>query len=135
MTEYITPLVGGLLIGFAATLLLLFLGRIAGISGIVWGAISNQADRLWRWLFVWGLIVGVGLYHAISGAAIPTYDMGPVAAVIGGLLVGIGVKLGSGCTSGHGVCGLGRLSLRSLAATLTFMGMGVVTVFVVRQFL
>ncbi|HEY7773266.1 MAG TPA: YeeE/YedE thiosulfate transporter family protein [Marinagarivorans sp.] len=135
MTEFITPLVGGLLIGLAATLLLLFLGRIAGISGIVWGAISNQSDRLWRWLFVWGLIIGVGLYHAISGAPIPSYDMGPVAAIIGGLLVGVGVKLGSGCTSGHGVCGLGRLSLRSLAATATFMGLGVVTVSVVRHLL
>lgn len=135
MSELIMPFVGGLLIGLAATLLLLFLGRIAGISGIVWGAISKQPDSVWRWLFVAGLLAGVALYHAVSGAPVPSYDMGPAAAVVGGLLVGVGVKLGSGCTSGHGVCGLGRLSLRSLAATLTFMGLGVVTVFVVRHLL
>lgn len=135
MTMFIVPFVGGLLIGLAATVLLLFLGRIAGISGIVWGAIITPSESLWRWLFLGGLLGGVALYHAVSGAAVPTLDMGPLAAIGGGLLVGVGVKLGSGCTSGHGVCGLGRLSLRSLAATITFMALGIITVFVVRHIL
>lgn len=135
MSAFILPLVGGLLIGGAAVLMLLFLGRITGISGIVWGAIQEPSSGLWRILFLAGLLAGVAGFHFATGVAIPTYDMGPVAAVIGGLLVGVGVKLGSGCTSGHGVCGLGRFSLRSLAATLTFMALGILTVTVVRHLL
>lgn len=133
MSAFILPLVGGLLIGGAAVLMLLFLGRITGISGILWSAIKEPTAGLWRVLFLVGLLVGVAGFHLITGATIPTYDMGPVAAVLGGLLVGFGVKLGSGCTSGHGVCGLGRFSLRSLAATLTFMAFGILTVTVVRH--
>ena len=122
MAEFIVPLVGGLLIGCSALLLMLLLGRIAGISGIVWGAVSGQADNGWRWLFILGLLAGPWLYHAIAAVPFPE----PPAldwpmAVAGGLLVGFGVRLGGGCTSGHGVCGIGRLSLRSLVATLVFM--------------
>ena len=136
MLAFTTPLLGGLLIGLAATALLLFLGRIAGISGIVWGAVSGQADNSWRWLFILGLLLAPLLFHNLSGTPYPAANPLPWGyAVVGGLLVGLGVKLGSGCTSGHGVCGLGRLSLRSLAATMTFMATGIATVFVIRHLL
>ncbi len=131
MEAFIAPTIGGLLIGGSAVLLLLVLGRIAGISGIVWGAISDQADNSWRWLFILGLLAGPLLYHAASGTPYPAPSAQPWwFALIGGVLVGIGVKMGGGCTSGHGVCGIGRLSMRSLVATLTFMATGIVTVFV-----
>lgn len=136
MFAYTTPLIGGLLIGTASVALLLLLGRIAGISGIVWGAVSAQPDNLWRWLFIVGLVVGPFAYH--TATATPYPEASPLQwwhAVIGGLLVGFGVKLGSGCTSGHGVCGLGRLSLRSLVATITFMATGFATVYVTRHLL
>ena len=136
MFIYTTPLLGGLLIGLAATALLLFLGRIAGISGIVWSAVSGQADNSWRWLFILGLLLGPLFFHQLSGTPYPGASPLPWwYAMAGGLLVGFGVKLGSGCTSGHGVCGLGRLSLRSLAATLTFMATGIATVFIIRHLL
>ncbi len=126
--------VGGLLIGLASWLLLASLGRIAGISGIASGALvpaqdAQTGERAWRWAFVAGLVV--------VGAAAAALLQTPVMAVrplplliVAGLLVGFGTVLGSGCTSGHGVCGLGRRSVRSLVATLTFMGVGVATVFV-----
>lgn len=135
MEAFIAPTIGGLLIGGSAVLLLLMLGRIAGISGIVWGAISGQADNSWRWLFILGLLVGPLLYHQISGTSYPAASAQPWwVAVIGGLLVGVGVKISSGCTSGHGVCGIGRLSVRSLIATITFMATGILTVFAVNSF-
>jgi uncharacterized membrane protein YedE/YeeE len=131
LNAIITPLVGGLLIGCSAVLLLLLLGRIAGISGVVWGAISGQADNSWRWLFLIGLVAGPILFHGLSDSPYPAPSAQPWwVAVIGGLIVGIGVKMGSGCTSGHGVCGIGRLSLRSLVATLTFMATGIATVYI-----
>ncbi|MEP1470523.1 MAG: YeeE/YedE thiosulfate transporter family protein [Halieaceae bacterium] len=131
MDAFITPLTGGLLIGSSAVLLLFALGRVAGISGVVWGAISAQPDNAWRWLFIVGLILGPLLFHSVSGVAYPAPSSQPWwVALIGGLVVGIGVKLGSGCTSGHGVCGIGRLSLRSLVATLTFMATGIATVYI-----
>ena len=136
MFSYTTPLIGGLLIGTSAVALLYFLGRIAGISGIVWGAISAQPDNAWRWLFIVGLVIGPFLYHTASATPYP--QASPLQwwhAVIGGLLVGFGVKLGSGCTSGHGVCGIGRLSVRSLLATVTFMVTGIATVYVIRHLL
>lgn len=136
MDAFITPLIGGLLIGSSAVLLLLSLGRIAGISGVVWGAISGQADNSWRWLFILGLALGPLLFHGISGAPYPAPSAQPWwVALIGGLIVGIGVKMGSGCTSGHGVCGIGRLSMRSLTATVTFMVTGIVTVYVTHHLL
>jgi uncharacterized membrane protein YedE/YeeE len=134
MFEYATPLIGGLLIGLTAVALLLLLGRIAGIAGIVWGAVSAQPDNAWRWLFIVGLVVGPLLYHLLAGAPEPAPSPAPWwQAVAAGLLVGIGVRLGSGCTSGHGVCGIGRLSPRSLVATVTFMATGIATVYVVRH--
>ena len=134
MMTYTTPLIGGILIGSAAVLLLWLLGRIAGISGILWGAVSGAAENSWRWLFLLGLLLGPLLYHTLSGTPYPqASSLGFAPAIAGGLLVGFGTRLGSGCTSGHGVCGLGRLSLRSLAATLTFMATGIITVFCIRH--
>ena len=136
MFMYTTPLIGGLLIGATSVALLYFLGRIAGISGIVWDAISAQPDNAWRWLFIVGLICGPVLFHLLAGVPNPANSPLPWwQAVAGGLLVGFGVKLGSGCTSGHGVCGIGRLSPRSLVATLTFMATGIGTVYVFRHLL
>jgi uncharacterized membrane protein YedE/YeeE len=136
LTNYLTPLWGGLMIGFSAALLLLLLGRIAGISGIIWGAVSAQTDNAWRWLFLVGLIAGAWLYHATTAAPYPQPSNLPWwQALTGGLVVGVGVKLGSGCTSGHGVCGIGRLSLRSTTATLIFMTTGIATVFIIRHLL
>jgi len=148
MDTFTTPLLGGILIGTAASGMLWLLGRIAGISGIVWSALSQAlpdsaaagcgtekpGDGVWRWWFVAGLIAGPVLYHSISGAPAPTpSNLAWPWAVAAGLIVGFGTRLGSGCTSGHGVCGLGRLSLRSLAATCTFMATGFATVAVLRH--
>ncbi|MFT5574121.1 MAG: putative membrane protein YedE/YeeE [Cryomorphaceae bacterium] len=109
-----------------------FSGRIAGISGIVWGAISirrsGDTDTLWRWLFIAGILLGAFLFHLLSGKPAPEANANYLLAAIAGLFVGLGVKIGNGCTSGHGVCGIGRLSTRSLAATITFMAVAVITV-------
>ena len=127
---------GGLLIGLAAVLMLAFNGRITGISGIAWGAVALDRPVLWRWLFIAGLLVGGLLAHTLAGVPLPQESrLGTPMALLGGLIVGIGVKLGNGCTSGHGVCGIGLTSVRSITATLTFMATGVITVFVVRHVL
>ncbi|MFK7732930.1 MAG: YeeE/YedE family protein [Pseudomonadales bacterium] len=120
---------GGILIGLSAVLLMLLIGRIAGISGIVWGAIAAKSDdRLWRILFLIGLVFGAFIFHSLSGRPAPDVNENYPLAIMAGLFVGVGVKLGSGCTSGHGVCGIGRLSSRSLVATLVFMSAGIATV-------
>ncbi|MGH1471270.1 MAG: YeeE/YedE family protein [Cellvibrionaceae bacterium] len=129
----IFPLSGGVFIGISATLMLLLLGRICGVSGIYWGAFSAGIDRLWRWAFIIGLPIGAYLFHLITKNPIPSPHASYPLAIVGGLCVGIGVKLGSGCTSGHGVCGIARLSARSIVATFTFMGAGVATVFMMRH--
>jgi uncharacterized membrane protein YedE/YeeE len=124
---------GGALIGLAASLMLLLNGRIAGISGIVGGALKLPAGDLdWRLIFVLGLLTGGALLFAISPGLFAT-DLvrSPWAIIAAGLLVGVGVRLGNGCTSGHGVCGLARFSPRSLAATITFMGTGAIMAAVV----
>lgn len=131
-----TALAGALLIGFAAAMLLLLNGRIAGISGIAGGLLKPvRGDVAWRAAFIAGL-VGAPLVYALF-AALPAMqvDAGYGALVAAGLLVGVGARYGSGCTSGHGVCGLSRLSLRSIVATATFMGAGFATVFLVRHVL
>jgi len=135
--EHFTPLastIGGVLIGLSATLLLLFNGRIAGISGIFTGALYRKpGDWGWRVAFVAGLVLGgLALSLIVPSLFAVTYDRTLPMVIVAGLLVGFGVRLGSGCTSGHGVCGLSRLSPRSLVATLTFIGTGAITVFVVR---
>ncbi len=129
MFEYTTPLVGGLLIGLSAVALMFLLGRIAGVAGIVWSAVTAQPDNAWRWLFIIGLVVGALLYHLLSGAANPLPSELPWWQAVGaGLLVGFGVRMGSGCTSGHGVCGISRLSLRGIAATVFYLLAGGVSV-------
>ena len=131
----VSALVGGLLIGGAATLLLWFNGRIAGISSIARGLLEwKPGDLLWRLLFLGGLVAGAGVFYALFGQAPASRPNFPVWLLgIGGVLVGFGTSLGNGCTSGHGVCGLGRLSVRSLAATLIFLVTGIVTTYVVRH--
>lgn len=129
-----TSLAGGMVIGVAAALLLLLNGRIAGISGILGGLLRPATgDTLWRFLFVAGLALAPFAY-ALAGPVPPIeIDAGWAAVIAAGLLVGVGTRYGSGCTSGHGVCGLSNLSPRSLAATLTFMAGGFACVFVVRH--
>ena len=128
-TTWITAFVGGLLIGLSATLLLAFNGRIAGISGIINGAF--QGHEIWRWLFLAGMVLGGLIYeYRFAVEVTPQPVLAPGAMILGGFLVGFGTRLGNGCTSGHGVCGLGRLSLRSLVAVLTFLTTAMVTVWI-----
>ena len=138
MTEF-TPLMslaGGVLIGLAAVALMATHGRIAGISGIVNGLLTTQVSQDWAWraAFVTGMIASPLIVIAATGQApdisIPS---SPALLVVGGFLTGLGVTYGSGCTSGHGVCGMSRLSARSIAATLTFMATAGVTVFMIRH--
>jgi len=136
--ENFTPfsaLAGGALIGLSASFLLLATGRIAGISGIVGGLLASDADdRAWRLLFVVGLIGGCFAVRLASGDAFPVAISASTGElVLAGLCVGLGTRFANGCTSGHGVCGIARLSPRSIAATLTFMATGALTVFVVRH--
>ena len=127
--SFVNALIGGVLIGVSATLLLLFNGRIAGISGIVSGALGFRAGSLWRWLFIVGLLAGGWLYEIVlAQQPTPVSAFAPISMVIGGFLVGVGTRLGHGCTSGHGVCGMSRLSPRSLLATITFIVSGMITV-------
>ncbi|MES3011200.1 MAG: YeeE/YedE thiosulfate transporter family protein [Pseudomonadota bacterium] len=127
-------LAGGALIGLAAALLLWLNGRIAGISGIVGGLLRPLAgDRAWRVAFVLGLLLAPLAYGVVAALPVLQVDAGYGLLVLAGLLVGVGTRYGAGCTSGHGVCGLSRLSPRSLVATLTFMAVGFATVFVVRH--
>lgn len=134
---HVHPLMGGLLIGLASIMMLLGLGRIAGISGITFGLMDRpnwNRDNLWRAGFVLGLVMAGWLWsHAGHGPMAPARPQNTLLLIISGLLVGWGTSLGSGCTSGHGVCGLGRLSVRSLAAVLTFMGTGAITVYASRH--
>lgn len=128
-------LTGGFLIGLAAVLLLAFNGRIAGVSGIFGGILSfvNLDERLWRLAFVLGLVAGAAVYSSVQGGLpLQLRAHGPTLA-LAGLLVGFGTRLGSGCTSGHGVCGLARRSLRSLVATSTFMLFAIMTVYLTKQ--
>jgi len=126
---YIQALMGGGLIGVASLLLMLFNGRVAGVSGITHSAITSLApSNWWRWLFLVGLIIAP-LITALFGYGLPTsMPVGLPQLAIAGLIVGVGTHYGSGCTSGHGICGIGRLSKRSLVATLTFMLSAIVTV-------
>lgn len=131
----LSGLVGGALIGLASALMMLLAGRIAGISGILGGLIAPRAnDRGWRLAFIAGLIAAP-LVAALSGAALPapTMPASLTLVAIGGLLVGFGTRMGGGCTSGHGVCGIARLSARSIVATVIFMAVAVVTVAIVRH--
>lgn len=131
----ISALAGGILIGVAASLLLWLNGRVAGVSNIASGVLAfKPGDVSWRLLFLGGLVAGAWLYYIWFGDAPVGRPHFPVSLLaIGGLLVGFGTSLGSGCTSGHGVCGLARLSLRSLAATAVFLVTGILTAVIVRH--
>ena len=129
-----TSLTGGILLGIASSLFILVNGRILGISGILGGLFRPaKGDAGWRLSFLAGMLVAPTLYALFATPIVARIDAGWVTVVIAGLLVGIGTRVGSGCTSGHGVCGLSRLSPRSLVATVVFMGAGFVTVFLARH--
>ena len=129
-----SSLAGGVLIGIATALFLLFNGRIAGISGILGGLLRPMAGDIgWRMAFVSGLVGAPLIYNLATPLPAVHVDATMTTLVVAGLLVGVGTRYGSGCTSGHGVCGLSRLSLRSMVATASFMLAGFVTVFIARH--
>lgn len=136
-----SSLAGGLAIGLASGLFVLGNGRIAGIAGIVgsaWNALlggAGFAGNTVRWLFILGLVAAPWLWQVVAPLPASTLDVGWTGVIVAGLLVGIGVRMGNGCTSGHGVCGLSRLSVRSLVNVVAFMGAGFATVAVLRHVL
>ena len=138
MHPYIIALIGGGLIGVSAVLLMALTGRIAGISGIVAGLLPPKPaeDRTWRIAFILGLLLAPTLLAIFTGNnRIGAPTVGPLVLIAAGLLVGVGTALGNGCTAGHGICGISRLSMRSVAATATFVGAAMITVFIVRHVL
>lgn len=129
---------GGLLIGFAALLLLLFNGRIAGISGMMSGLMTTtqRGEIIWRVTFLVGIVLGAFLFNLGKSGSYPIREGFPIGLLaLGGFLVGFGTRMGNGCTSGHAVCGIARLSIRSIVATLIFMTSGFITVYLVRHVL
>lgn len=132
---FLNSFLGGLCIGLAALLLLLLNGRILGISGIAFGLLSPKPkDVGWRILFILGLVLGAGLVGKVAMDANRITIQAPLAhLLIGGFLVGYGTSLGGGCTSGHGICGMGRFSKRSILATTCFIASGILTVYVLRH--
>jgi uncharacterized membrane protein YedE/YeeE len=129
-----SALAGGILIGLAAALFILLNGRIAGISGIIGGLLRpNKGDIGWRFAFIAGLIIAPVIYGIFYELPAVQVDAGTGILIVAGWLVGVGTRYGSGCTSGHGVCGISRLSPRSIAATIIFMAAGFVTVFLLRH--
>jgi uncharacterized protein len=128
---------GGILIGLAATLLLLFNGRIAGISGIMGGVMTTSRTELfWRFAFLAGIVIGAFLFHRIKPDFYQPRENFPIwLLAFGGFLVGFGTRMGNGCTSGHAVCGIARGSIRSITATITFMVSGFLTVYIMRHIL
>jgi hypothetical protein len=130
----IAALIGGALIGLASAAILAFNGRIAGISGIIGGLFQSDDDRSWRGMFLIGMLLGGVVLQAVAPATMPgaATDSLPLLAAAG-VLVGFGTRMGGGCTSGHGVCGISRLSTRSLIATAMFMGTAMLTVGIMRH--
>lgn len=128
-------LIGGLIIGLSTVVLLLTSGRIAGISGIVAGVFQKDThERRWRGVFLLGMVLGGVMMYLINPELFgEPLERSTVAMVTAGLLVGFGTRLGSGCTSGHGICGMGRMSVRSLIAVLAFVASGIVTVYVTQN--
>lgn len=137
LNSILYPILGGVLIGIAVTVMLLFNGRVTGISGILASALSKpNKEGLWRWLFLAGMIFGGLLMHGFRPdffVNLSGRGLGVVA--VAGLLVGYGTVMGSGCTSGHGICGISRFSVRSIMATLTFMLFGFISVQALRYLL
>ncbi|MDM7859308.1 YeeE/YedE thiosulfate transporter family protein [Alteromonas sp. ASW11-36] len=134
MTDFIEPLIGGVILGVSSLLLLVANGRIAGISGIVSNLLKLQPGNAWRWMFVIGLILGPVVLQTTS-YNLPNINSSWWMLIAGGLLVGFGSVFGSGCTSGHGICGIGRLSPRSITSVVIFMATAAITVFVTRHLL
>ncbi|KXJ44666.1 MAG: YeeE/YedE family protein [Cycloclasticus sp. Phe_18] len=137
--ENFTPyssLAGGILLGISASILMYLNGRIAGISGIVGGILNNPsaAEKAWRAAFVVGIIGGASVYAYFFPVSIePREHVTTALLIVGGLIVGFGTAMGGGCTSGHGVCGISRFSLRSITATMVFLVAGIATVYIVNQ--
>ncbi|WP_233144540.1 YeeE/YedE family protein [Methyloprofundus sedimenti] len=133
----VSALSGGALIGLSVSLLLLFNGRMAGISGIMNGMFSApKKEEIWRGLFLMGLILGAFIFQLLTNNSLQLRLGYPILLIIlGGFLVGFGTRMGNGCTSGHGICGIATFSLRSIAATITFMLSGMITVFILKHLL
>ena len=133
--DFINATIGGVMIACSVIIMMTLLGKVTGISSIVWQTIKadqNEPNKLWRPAFVIGLVMGPVLVHLLLNWEFPVAKSDNVWLIIlSGILVGFGTKLGSGCTSGHGVCGIGRFSLRSLVATIVFMSTGILTVAIV----
>jgi uncharacterized protein len=139
VNSWIRAAIGGGMIGLAAALMILFNGRIAGVSGVLGGLMLDRkggSERPWRGMLLGGLMLGAAIVMlALPQLAASALQTGWVGMIAAGLIVGFGTRMGSGCTSGHGVCGIGRLSQRSIVATMTFMAAGFATVFVLRHLL
>ena len=131
----VSALLGGALIGLSVSLLLLFNGRMAGISGIMNGLFSSpKKEEIWRGLFILGLILGAVIFQLLTNNSLIVRQGYPILLIIlGGFLVGVGTRMGSGCTSGHGICGIANFSIRSITATITFMLSGMVTVYILKH--
>lgn len=132
MNSWLASLLGGALIGVASLILLLLIGRIAGVSGFILQAMKSSEERFWRLSFIIGILLGGGVYVSLSEhIALPQYapefSLDTIWYVVAGLLVGLGTSIGSGCTSGHGICGMSRLSIRSIIAVLVFMLVAMIT--------
>ena len=137
MHPFIYATIGGALLGLAAVMMMGLKGRIAGVSGILTGTVTESGgERLWRILFIIGIVIG-GAIPALLSADFrpPAPEAGTLLVLFGGLLVGLGTGLGSGCTTGHGICGIARLSPRSIVATCTFMGVAFLCVYLLRHIL
>ncbi len=134
--EILMALLGGVLIGLSVTLMLLFKGRVTGISGIAYGFINlSKNDWIWRGFFIFGLVAGGFILSLNYPSTLEnSLDFGYLQLIVAGLFVGYGTVLGNGCTSGHGVCGISRFSLRSIVATGTFMAFGMIAVALVSYF-
>ena len=132
----IQSLIGGSIIGIAVSLLLLFNGKLLGVSGILGELFNNPLSKnYWRLFFVLGLLISPLIYSIFHPIPLIEISSNKLLIIVGGLLVGFGSRLGSGCTSGHGVCGLARLSVRSFIATMTFIFFGFVTVYIIQKVL
>ena len=129
-----SAIVGGVLIGFSICILLFFNDKLAGISSVIGGLFKlNFDDKLWRIFFLFGMILGAFIWFEFDERSIITFDSNPLIIIVGGLLTGFGTQLGSGCTSGHGVYGIAKLSIRSIVATFIFLFFGMLTVFIQRN--